>query len=303
MRLALGVFVLWGTVTLVFLALHLLPGHPVDVIYGGENTVSEAQRAQITADFGLDKSIGVQYLSFVGNYVRADLGTSYLQRRPVADIIGAELLPTLQLTLVASALAVTVALLLAVGTAGRRSGWVHRLATGFELLSVSTPTFWSGILLLSVFSFHWHVFDVIGGKGVWNALALPAIALALGLVGTLSQVLRESLEKVLDAPFILSSRARGMGEGAVRWHHALRHALLPALTVLGWFAGGILGGAVVTESVFGRPGIGRVTVQAIVNKDIPVVIGVALLSAAVFVVVNLIVDLLYPLIDPRLRER
>lgn len=301
-RLGLGVFVLWGTVTLVFVALQVLPGDPVEIIYGGENRPTPEQRAQITADFGLDKPVPLQYLTFVSTYLRGDLGMSYLQRRPVSEIIAAELRPTLELAAAASALAIVVALVLALSTAGRRRGFAHGLVEWFELVSISSPSFWIGILLLSLFSFQWRLFDVISDPGSLNALVLPAVTLALGVIGMLSQVLREGLEKALESPFVLSVRTRGVSEAALRLRHLLRHALLPAVTILGWFVGGILGGAVVTEAVFGRSGIGRITVQAIISKDIPVVIGVALLSALVFVLVNLIVDMLYPLIDPRLRR-
>jgi peptide/nickel transport system permease protein len=147
------------------------------------------------------------------------------------------------------------------------------------------------------------LFDVISNPDSLNALFLPAVTLALGVIGTLSQVLREGLENAFSAPFVLSVRSRGVSEIALRLRHVLRHALLPVITILGWFTGSILGGAVVTEAVFGRSGIGRITVQAIINKDIPVVIGIALLSALIFVIINLVVDMLYPLIDPRLRGR
>lgn len=302
-RLGLGVFVLLSTVTLVFIALQILPGDPVEIIYGGENRPTPEQRAQITADFGLDKPVGVQYLTFVGTYATGDLGTSYLQRRPVASIIGAEIGETFRLSVAATVLAIATALILALATAGRKRGLLHAAIETFEMVSIATPSFWIGILLLSLFSFHWRIFDVIGPAGSFNTLVLPAITLALGVVGTLAQVLREGLERAFQAPFVLSVRARGVGEIALRLRHLLRHATLPALTILGWFTGSILGGAVVTEAVFGRSGIGRITVQAILNKDIPVVIGVALLSALVFVIINIVVDMLYPLIDPRLRSR
>jgi peptide/nickel transport system permease protein len=169
-----------------------------------------------------------------------------------------------------------------------------------ELVAFSTPAFWLGILLLTMFSFRLRVFPVAGGEG-WRSLVLPALTLAVPFGSLLSQVLREGVEAALDQPFALTARSRGVGPLAVRARHALRHALVPAVTIGGWLVGGLLGGTVLVETVFARPGIGRVAVEAVNSHDIPVVVGLIMLSAAVYLVVNTLVDVLYLLIDPRLR--
>jgi len=217
----------------------------------------------------------------------------------VRTVIGAQAGQTLQLALAAGLLGLALAVAAAIATAGRRGG-LRGLVSGAELLAVSTPSFWLGILLLTLFSFHWRLFPVAGGDGV-KALVLPAVTLAVPMAGLLSQVMRAGMESALAQPFALAARARGLTVTAVRARHALRHSLVPAVTLAGWLVGGLLSGTVLVETVFARPGVGRVAVDAIDSKDMPVVIGVVLLSAAAFVVCNVLTDLLYLAIDPRLR--
>jgi peptide/nickel transport system permease protein len=162
--------------------------------------------------------------------------------------------------------------------------------------------FWLGILLLMAFSFNLRWFPVSGAEG-WNSLVLPAITLALPTAGLLTQVLREAMEKTLDQPFVTTVRSRGVGEFVIRWRHVLRHALLPAVTLGGWLIGGLLGGAVITEKVFGRPGLGTVTLGAVLTHDVPVVLTVVLLAAFIHVAASTLLDILYVLIDPRLRAQ
>ncbi|WP_229194718.1 ABC transporter permease [Bradyrhizobium acaciae] len=171
-----------------------------------------------------------------------------------------------------------------------------------ELVFASTPVFWLGILLLMAFSFNLRWFPVSGAVG-WKSIVLPSITLALPTAGLLTQVLREAMEKTLDAPFVTTVRARGVGEFLIRWRHVLRHALLPAVTLGGWLIGGLLGGAVITEKVFGRPGLGTVTLGAVLTHDVPVVLTVVLLAAFIHVAASTLLDILYVLIDPRLRAQ
>ncbi len=300
-RLLLGVLVVWGAATAGFAALQLLPGDPVRIILGPNTEVAPEVVAQLRHTYGLDRSLPEQYLSFVGGLLRGDLGTSYQLRQPVADVLSAELGQTLLLAATALAGAFLLAVLVATLTAGRR-GPGRALASAVELVLISTPVFWLGVLLLTAFSFTWQLFPVAGNGGV-DALVLPALALALPLGALLTQVLRSGLEEALEQPFTVTARTRGLSESRVRWSHALRHGLLPTVTMAGWLLGGLLGGAVVTESVFSRQGLGRITLQAVNSKDMPVVVGVLVLSAIVFVLVNLAVDLLCTVIDPRLRSR
>ncbi|GAA1610621.1 ABC transporter permease [Actinoplanes couchii] len=296
-RVAAGVVVLWAAATAAYLALLAAPGDIVDAIIG-DGADTPQIRAQIIAEWNLDRPAIVQYLDYLLRAARGDLGRSYLLQRPVGEVIGEQILPTVQLALAAAVIGVVLALVLAVTT---RHRWVRRVSSTAELMLVSTPPFLSGIVLLSVFSFRLGWFPVAGDQG-WAALALPAVTLGLPIAGVLSQVLRDGLDRALDEPFAVTARSRGLTERAVLIRHALRHALIPAVTLLGWLTGVLIGGAVIIEQVFGRPGLGQVTLQAVGNGDMPVVLAVVVLAAAAFVVINTLADLAYLLIDPRLRR-
>ncbi|HWS34391.1 MAG TPA: ABC transporter permease [Actinoplanes sp.] len=296
-RVAAGAVVLWAAATAAYLALLAAPGDIVDAIIG-DGADTPQIRAQIITEWNLDRPAIVQYLDYLLRAVQGDLGRSYLLQRPVAEVIGEQILPTVQLALAAAVAGVVLALVLAVTTRGR---WARRASSTAELVLVSTPPFLIGIVLLSVFSFQLGWFPVSGDQG-WAALALPAVTLGLPIAGVLSQVLRDGLDRALDEPFAVTARARGLAERAVLIRHALRHALIPAVTLLGWLTGVLIGGAVIIEQVFGRPGLGQVTLQAVGNGDMPVVLAVVVLAAAAFVVINTLADLAYLLIDPRLRR-
>ncbi|MFJ4091092.1 ABC transporter permease [Kitasatospora sp. NPDC089913] len=298
-RLLGAAAVLLGAATVAFAALQLVPGDPVTVMLGPGTAATPEVKAAIQEQYGLDRPVPVQYLTYLGHLLTGDLGESYQLQRPVAGLIGEQLGPTVQLGAAALGLAVLLALIAAVGTAGRRPA-LRALSSLAELLAVSSPSYWIGILLLTAFSFQLRVFPVAGDDG-FAALVLPAVTLALPVAGMLAQVLREGLETALGKPFVLTARSRGVGSAAVVLRHGLRHAAVPVVTLTGWLTGSLLGGAVLVESVFGRPGIGALTLQATTNKDLPLVIGLVLLSALVFVVISALVDLLYLVIDPRLR--
>jgi len=293
------VVVLWGTVTLAFLAIHAIPGDPVQLLIGPRDIGPEA-RARIVAEWGLDRPLPVQYLDYLWGLLQGDLGYSYVRKRPVADIIAAQLWPTVELALAGLLVAVGAALLSAVPTAGRRrAGSVARTA---ELVIVSTPEFWLGLVLLFVFSFTLSWFPVAGADG-FRALVLPALALGLGTAAMLAQLLREGMADALDEPFVLTARARGIGDGRLRVRHVLRNAAVAPVAMAGFAFGNLLGGAVIVEQVFGRPGVGRIALQAIEARDVPTLLGIALLAAFAFVVVTTVVELTTLLIDPRLRAR
>ena len=296
-RVATGAVVLWAAATAAYLALLAAPGDIVDSIIG-DGADTPQIRARIVSEWNLDRPALVQYLDYLVRAAQGDLGRSYLLQRPVRDVIGDQLAPTLELALAAAAFGVVLALILAVTT---RHSWVRRASSTAELILVSTPPFLIGIVLLSVFSFRFGLFPVSGDRGP-AALVLPAVTLGLPIAGLLSQVLRDGLDRALDEPFAVTARARGLRERAVLVRHALRHALIPAVTLLGWLSGVLIGGSVIIEQVFGRPGLGQVTLQAVGNGDMPVVLAVVVLAAAAFVVINTAADLAYLLIDPRLRR-
>ncbi|MGW4637183.1 ABC transporter permease [Sphaerisporangium sp. NPDC004334] len=298
-RAGAGIAVLWGAATLAFAALMLLPGDPVATLLGPATMASAEVRDRIRADYGFDRPVLVQYFDYLRKLVTGDLGSSYQLQRPVWGLITDQLGPTAQLAVAAVVVAVVIALISAVATAGRDRR-VRAVAGAWELVAVSLPSYWLGILLLTAFSFQLRIFPVIGTQDL-AALVLPALTLALPIAGLLAQVLREGLEAALAQPFALTARARGLSPLAVRLRHALRHAAASLATLTGWLVGTLLGGAVLVETVFGRSGIGALTLQAVGDKDMPVVMGVVLLSALVFVVISAVLDLLHAVIDPRLR--
>lgn len=297
-RLGSGVFVLWGAVTMTFFVLEAMPGKTVDIIAGTQNYPGLHQA--IIRQWGLNASIPDQYWRFMDRLVHGNLGTSYVLRQPVSTIVGSAILPTAELALSASVLAVLLALFSAVLTAGRFKA-LRSLISTIEMVLTSIPVFWIGILLLLLFSFRLHWFPVAGASGI-RALVLPAVSLALGPAAVLSQILRESLEAALIEPFVTTARARGLSESAVRWRHALRHALLPVVSLSGSLVAALLGGAVITEEVFGREGLGSVILTAVEGKDIPVVLVVVLLITLIYVVVSTAVDIVYVFLDVRMRS-
>lgn len=292
--------VLLGAVTIAFIAVKLIPGDPVQILSGGENVVDEEQRAVIARQFGLDQPVWVQYLRYVQLAFTGDLGDSYSFRRPVVEVIADSAGHTAQLAFGAIVLAILLAIVAAIATAGR-PGPLRTAVAGVELVLLSTPVYWLGIILLAIFSFQLGWFPVVGNHGP-SGLVLPVLAVALPIAALLSQVLRDGLEQALEQPFAITVRTRGVSELALRIGHGFRHSLLAAATLTGTVLGGVLGGSVLTETVFGRPGIGVVLLGAISTRDMPLVLGLVLLSALVFVVVNLFVDAVYLLIDPRLRK-
>ncbi|MGP6171788.1 ABC transporter permease [Microbacterium sp. A196] len=292
------IVVLWGAATLAFLAFRVIPGDPVSVMLGPQAQVSEAVKDGIRADLGLDLPPLEQYLSYLGQLVQGNLGESYQLRMPVTEVIGRQLGSTLQLT----ALALVIALVLALAVALFVRGRVGRgVVAGVELIVLSSPVFWIGLLLLSTFAFGLGWFPVSGTRNP-ATIVLPAVTLALPVAALLGQVLRDGIEAAERQPFATTVRARGAGQVRLTAHHTLRHGAAGALTLTAYLVGSLLGGAVLVETVFARPGIGRVTLAAITDRDLPVITGIILFSALVFVIVNVIVELLHPLLDPRQRR-
>ncbi|WP_054890892.1 MULTISPECIES: ABC transporter permease [unclassified Pseudomonas] len=300
-RLGGGLLVLWAVATLTFFALRLMPGDPVLAILGGTtgNPTPEAIEAT-RREYGLDKPLPVQYALYLGRLVQGDLGQSYSQHQPVTRVLAEQAGATLELTFAALVLAWLLVLLLTVVTAGR-GRLIGGLASLAETLCAALPHFWLGVVLLAVFAFGLRWFPPAGSDSL-ASLVLPAFSLAIPLAGFIAQVTRESLELTLDQPFILSARSRGLSDLAVRFRHALRHALLPGVSLSGWAIGALISGAVVCEVIFSRKGVGRQLYQAVQLQDLPLVIGITLVVAAAYVLANILVDLLYQWIDPRQQE-
>lgn len=296
---ASAVVVLWGAATLAFLAFRVIPGDPVSVMLGPQAQVSEAVKDSIRSELGLDRPPLEQYLAFIGRLAEGDLGESYQLRMPVAEVIGRQLGATLQLSVLALLIALVLALAVTVLVRGRIG---RAIAAGVELVVLSSPVFWIGLLLLSVFAFGLGWFPVSGARNP-ATLVLPAVTLALPVAALLSQVLRDGLVQAERMPFAETVRARGAGPSWFTLRHGLRHGGAGAITLAAYLTGSVLGGAVLVETVFARPGLGRITLSAIGNRDLPVITGIILLSALVFVGVNIAVELLHPLIDPRLRSQ
>jgi peptide/nickel transport system permease protein len=301
-RFGSAVIVLWGAATVAFVAQLLLPGDRATVILNIRTGVPEQRTpeelAPIVEQFGLDRPEVVQYFDYLRGAVVGDLGTSYQQFRPVTAIIGEQLGATVILSLTAIAIAWVLMVVWVTLTAGRGPR-IGAVGSAVDVTAAGLPAYWLGIILLLVFALGLHWFPVIGGTGI-SGLVLPAFTLAIPLAGFLSQATRTEFERALEQPFVLTARLRGMGDLAVRLRHVLRHAVLPAITLTGWALGATLSGAVVVESIFSRPGIGSVLVTAVNSHDLPVVVGIVTLVAAFYVIANLLVDVGYTLVDPRL---
>ncbi|HYJ50572.1 MAG TPA: ABC transporter permease [Microbacterium sp.] len=295
------VLVMLAAATLSFVTLQLMPGNPVDTLLRGTFEITPEMRADVASAYGLDEPVWLQYIHYIGGLLTGDLGSSYQQRKPVTEIIAAALPPTAALAAFAMALAIVFALVGALVSAGR--GRVARfVAQGLELVAIAVPSFWIGLILLSAFAFAIPLFPSTGADG-FASLVLPALTLSLPLAGVLGQILRERLDETLEQPHTLTARTRGAGTARIRVRHGLRHSVIPALTVSGAIVGSLLVGTTVIETLFSRPGVGRVLLNAVMSKDAPVIMGVVIFSAIVFLLVNTVVDLLSLIVDPRTRAQ
>jgi peptide/nickel transport system permease protein len=292
--------VVLGVCTLVFLLIHLVPGDPVEAMLGENAQV--ADREALRQALGLDRPLGEQYLAYIQRLARLDLGLSFQDRRPVAAILGERLPATLELTIAALALALTLALPLGVLAARHRGSPLDTGAMGLSLVGISIPNFWLGPLLILVFSL-WLGWTPVSGREGPASLILPALTLGTGMAAILARMVRGSILEVLGEDYVRTARAKGLSEGRVLWGHALRNAWLPILTLIGLQLGGLLGGAVITETVFAWPGVGSLLVEAIQSRDYPVVQACVLLVSLSYVFVNTLTDLVYSWVDPRIHWR
>ncbi len=297
-RVLLLIPVLWGVTTLVFIVTQVLPGDPVDLMLG--ETARPAQREQLRKTLGLDRPLGVQYADYMGGLLRGDLGNSLHQKRAVSAIIFERTYASAELTLASMAVALLISLPLGIAAA-RRQGTVLDLGAGFlAVAGASMPVFWLGPLLIIVFSIGLGWFPVSGREGVLS-LILPAVTLGAALSPILMRMARSSLLDVLPQDYISTARAKGISEKRVLWLHALKNACLPLITILSLQLGALLSGAIITETVFAWPGVGRLVIQAIASRDYPLVQGCVLFIAAVYVSANFLADIAYAWLDPRVR--
>ncbi len=296
-RLGMTLLVLLAVSGLVFLMSHLTPGDPATIMLG-ENA-SAADVLRLRHELGLDRPIVVQYGVYVGNILRGDLGQSIRSGRPVAREIWERFPPTLQLTLAATGVAAAAGILLGALAATSRSRLIETFLMSTSLLGISMPSFWLGLLLILLFGLVLHWFPIAGGSG-WRALVLPTVTLGAQATAVLARLTRASLLEVLPSDYVRTARAKGVAPHRVLTYHALRNALIPVVTVIGLQFGGLLGGAVIVESVFARSGLGRFAVSAVQSRDFPLIQGIVLFAATVYAVVNLSVDALYVALDPRI---
>jgi peptide/nickel transport system permease protein len=296
-----GVIVLWGAATLTFLAVHLMPGNPAVSYAGGvASHPSKSVLAAIIKEYGLNRPVIIQYLVYLSNLLHGNLGYSVSQQMPVSQVIALNVGPTAELTLGSLVLSWVLAVGWSLLTV-RRGKIISSIGSGVEVLAAALPQYWLGIILLEVLAFHVGIFPATGGSGL-QGLVLPSFTLAIPIAGFLGQVTREEFESALEQPFVTSARARGMSDWGVRLRHALRHAILPGVTLSGWALGSLISGAVIVESLFSRNGLGNALLQGVTQQDMPLTIGVVLIVAAVYVVATILVDILYQVVDPRLRS-
>lgn len=326
-RLLMLLFVTAGVTVICFIISRLIPGDPAQLMLGPRATPQAI--AELRTRLGLDQPIASQYWAYVSDLFRGDFGTSITTRQPVLPELLGYIPATLELMLVAMVLSIAIGVPLGVITAVHRDTWVDNLGRGLAILGISTPTFWLGLMLMLLLyaQLGWlpgsgrldigvsappHVTGLylvdaaLAGNGLawrsaFNHLLLPASTLALASIGTVVRLIRSSMIEVLGEDYIRTSRAKGLVERIVLSRHALRNALIPVITIVGLQFGNMLAGAVVTETVFSRPGLGRLTVNAILSKDYPLVQGCVLFLATAYLLVNLMVDIAYAWLDPRIR--
>jgi peptide/nickel transport system permease protein len=286
-------------VTAVVFALLHLSGDPTYVLLAPEATPE--QRAAFRAEYGLDQSLPAQYARYLARVAQGDFGQSFSFQSPALGVVLQRLPATLELTFAAMILAVLVAVPAAVLAALSRGRIFDRLLMAMTLAGQSVPTFWLGMMMIVVAAVHWRLLPA-SGRGSWSHLLMPALALAFWLMALLARVTRSEMLEALEQDYVRTARAKGLSERAIAARHALKNALLPIVTVLGLQFGGLLGGAVMTETVFAWPGVGTMILDAILKKDFPVVLAGVMIVAVGFIAVNLALDLLYSALDPRIRR-
>ena len=298
-RLLESVVILIGVALLIFIMLRVIPGNPIETMMGEHASQSTIDR--MTAELGLDQPIHIQFFRYISGALRGDFGTSYSLGKPVSSLMGSAFGNTLKLSVMASLFAWVIGILCGVISAVRKGGPADHIFMGFSLLGVSMPVFMTAMILQFFFGYYLHWLP-ISGSGSWLNFVLPAVALGWNSAGAISRLTRSTLLDVLQEDYIETARAKGLTQAAVAIFHALRNTMLPVVTMMAIQFSGMLSGAVITETVFSINGIGRLAVQAISGRDIPLLQGTVLFSTAVVILGNLAADSLYSVLDPRIRK-
>ncbi|MFC7619835.1 ABC transporter permease [Microlunatus sp. GCM10028923] len=297
-RLAIGLLVMWGAATLIFVIIRVAPGDPAAVLLGPDAEPDQISR--LRAELGLDQPIFVQYGNYLLDTVRLDFGDSYRLRMPAIEAVFDRLPATVELTLTSTALAVAVGLTLGILAGMRPNTWADRIVSGLTTMLQSFPTFWIGIMLILIFAL-WLRLTPSAGTGTPLHMVLPAVTLAFPFVAIVARVTRSSLVENMGEAYLDTAYAKGLTLRQAVLGHALKNSLIPVITVIGLHIGALLGGAVVVENVFAWPGLGTLMVEAVGNRDYTVVQAATLIVAGVIVLLNLATDLVYRVLDPRIR--
>lgn len=327
-RILIMIPIVVGVAVIVFLFMRLMPGDPVDIMMGQGGAVTAGEMERLRQEFNLDKPLHIQLGLFLGDLLRGDLGYSYIQKRPVVDVIAGRLPATIELALGGLIVSLIIAVPIGIISAVRQNSWLDRLSMAGAFLGISMPGFWLGIVLLLLFSVQLHWLPVQGRiahdanlqvvtgyfvldsllTGNREALAsslrhlvLPSITLGAPMAAVVARVLRSSMLETLRADYVTLARAKGAPEWGVVLRHALRNALIPTVTVVGLQVGVLLGGNMIVETVFGWPGLGRTVVSAIFDRDFPLVQGAVMIYAFIFVMTNLVVDVIYTYLNPKIQ--
>ena len=305
MRLMWAIPVLLGVSLLSFSIIHLIPGDPARILLnnmgsGAAGDSSDQTYQNLRTQLGLDDSLPIQYIHYLANVLRGDLGYSYTTSQPVGSTI-VELLPaTLQLTVFGLGIAIIIGMVLGVAASMFRNTWIDTVTMVISLVGLSMPSFWLGFILIDLFSFRLGFLPASGSEGI-KALILPAFTLGLVAAGVVARLVRSTMLEVLQQEYIVTARSKGLRYRTVVIRHALRNALIPVVTVIGLQFGALLSGAVITETVFARRGIGRLAVESVLSRDYPMIQGTILVAAFGYVIINLLVDLSYAWMDPRIK--
>lgn len=295
-RLFTALIVVFGVMTIVFMLIHIVPGDPVEVMLG--ESAQAADREALRETLGLNLPLSTQWVNYINGLLHLDLGTSLHSKRPVIDVLAERIPATSLLAGTSILIALIIALPLGVLAAVHKGSIWDRLAMTFSMLGVAIPNFWMGPLLILVFSL-WLGWLPVSGNDQILSLVLPAVTLGTALAAILSRMIRASLLEVFNEDYIRAANARGLLPSTVIWKHALKNAALPVVTILGMQIGALLAGAVITETVFSWPGIGQLTIDAIQKRDYPVIQSCVLLISLSYVFINLLTDLAYAYLDPR----
>lgn len=297
-RLFTSCITLIGVSILVFFMLQMIPGDPVTYILGDYAT--EEAIAELRAELGLDKSLPAQYFSFITNAIQGDLGTSFITGYPVIEEIALRFPITFNLAVMSLVIGAFVGILLGILAAVKQNTIFDQLAMLLSLIGISAPSFWIALFLIFIFAYQIPLFPISGYDG-FTSLILPAITLGLGSAGNIARMTRSSMLEVIKQDYMRTAQAKGLALHSMIFQHAFQNALIPVITLIGLQFGYLLAGAVVTETVFALPGIGSFAIDAIAKRDLPTIQGLVLFIAVLFILTNLVVDMIYSLIDPRIK--